>query len=243
MGDTADRDVVRLGAGEVVQGRSVTFPGHDAQIDLDAALEQHAGACVPGRIHLGNFVIGAEALHHRAVRRGDDQNIQVADGLAHAPEAAGHDHLLDTRDTLQKPAQGFGILRRGGELESLALVGMGLHCFQDVLLGLCAEAGQRADAPVLRGPVQLFDRLHVEIVVQRLDRFGPSPGIFSSSVIAGGSSRRKRSSRLQCPVVTISLILAARSVPMPGNRVRSSPRSTSTRASCGRSPRMRAALR
>ncbi len=55
---------------------------------------------------------------------------------------------------------------------------MGLHCFQDVLLGLCAEAGQRADAPVLRGPVQLFDRLHVEIVVQRLDPLRPQPGNF-----------------------------------------------------------------
>ncbi len=103
--DAADRDVVRLGAGEVVQRRAVALLRHDAQVDLHAAFEQHAGARVAGGIYLGHFVIGREALHHRAVRRGSDQDIQVADGLAHAPEAAGDDHLLHAGDRLQKGAQ------------------------------------------------------------------------------------------------------------------------------------------
>ena len=130
----------------------------------------------PGREHLGYFVIRGEAPHHRAVRRRGDQDIQVADGLAHAPEAAGHDHLPHAGYGLQKCAQRLGILRRGGELEAPALAGMRLHRLEDVLLGLCAEAGQRADASVLRSPVQLFDGLDIQVVVQRLDPLRPQPG-------------------------------------------------------------------
>jgi len=174
--DAADRDVVRLGAGEVVQCRTITFLRHHAQVDLHSALEQDAGARLARGKHLGDFVIGGEALHHRAVHNstiwgGGDQNIQIADGLAHAPEAAGHNHLLHAGYRLQKGAQRFGILRRGGKLETAALAGMCLHCLQDVLLGLFAEAVQSADAAVLCGAPQLFDGLHIEIMVQRLDPF------------------------------------------------------------------------
>jgi len=42
--DAADRDVVRLGAGEVVQCSAITFLRHHAQVYLHAAFEQHAGA-------------------------------------------------------------------------------------------------------------------------------------------------------------------------------------------------------
>ena len=63
--DAADRDVVRLGAGEVVQCRAVAFLRHDAQVDLHAAFEQHAGARLAGGEHFGHFVIGGEALHHQ----------------------------------------------------------------------------------------------------------------------------------------------------------------------------------
>ncbi len=174
--DAADRDVVRLGAGEIVQRCAVTFLGHHAQVDLHAALEQDAGACFTGGEYFGHFVIRSKALHHSAVRRRSHQDIQVADGLAHAPEAAGHDYLLHAGDGLQEGAQRLGILRRDGELEAATLAGMGLHGLQDVLLGFFAEAVQRADAAILCGAMQLFDGLHVEIVVQRLDPLRPQAG-------------------------------------------------------------------
>ncbi len=159
-----------------MQCRTVTFLRHDAQVDLHAAFEQHAGARFAGGEYFGHFVIRSEALHHRAVRRCSDQDIQVADGFAHAPEAAGHDHLLHAGNRLQKGAQRLGILRRGGELEAAALAGMGLHRLQNVLLGFFAEAVQRADAAILRGALQLLDGLHVKVVVQHLDALGPQPG-------------------------------------------------------------------
>ena len=57
-------------------------------------------------------------------------------------------------------------------------LGMGLHGLQDVELGFFAEAGQRADAAVARGAMQLFDGLHVEVVVQRLHALRPEAGNF-----------------------------------------------------------------
>jgi len=68
------------------------------------------------------------------------------------------------------------ILRRGCKLEAAALAGMGLHGLQDVLLGLCAEAVQRADASILCCTMKLFDGLHVEIVPQRLYPLRPEVG-------------------------------------------------------------------
>ena len=73
---------------------------------------------------------------------------------------------------------------------------------------------------------ELLRRLDVEFVPERL-----APASVrgreraSSSVIAGGISWRRRSSRSQLPVRTISRILPARSAPMPGNPASVSPRS------------------
>ena len=53
---------------------------------------------------------------------------------------------------------------------------MRFHRLQDVEFGLFAEAGQGADAAVARRPVQLFDGLHLKIVIERLDPLRPQPG-------------------------------------------------------------------
>ena len=95
---------------------------------------------------------------------------------------------------LQVGGERLGILRRHRQLEAARLAGMRLHRLQDVELGLLAEAGQGADASVARRAVPVR-RLHIEVVVEQRHPLRPQAGDLSNSVTAGGSSRRRRSSR------------------------------------------------
>lgn len=117
-----------------------------------------------------------KVLDHRRPRRGGHENVEIADGLAHAAVAAGDRYLLYPVQPLQPGDQGVGVLRRRRELEAAHLGQVMLHRAQDVLLALLAEAGKPPDASVARGTVDLFQGFHVEIVIEHLDALRAEAG-------------------------------------------------------------------
>jgi len=89
---------------------------------------------------------------------------------------------------------------------------MGLQGLQNVLLGLLAEAVQGADAAIQCGAMQLFDGLHIEIVVQGFHPLRPQAGNLQQF---GDRRRQFAVQAFQQTAVSAAddpLILAARSV-------------------------------
>ena len=78
-----------------MERRSVTTPGKDSEIYLQARPKNHGPAGCAGRDHPLDFRISLKALHDRfwTVRGG--QNINVAYCLHPAAVASGHFELLD----------------------------------------------------------------------------------------------------------------------------------------------------
>jgi hypothetical protein len=175
-GQVAQPDVVRLRAGEVHQRRTAACRRDHAQVDLQAVAQHHRRARLAGLQHLRHLRMAHQlAADCAAVGRGDEQ-VQVADGLAPAPQAAGGHRVLHPRRLPQEPQQRLGGLRGDDELEALFAACPLVDRGGDALLGLRAKAGQRADAPVVRGAAQLRQRVHVQVLVQRAHPLGPETG-------------------------------------------------------------------
>lgn len=72
-------------------------------------------------------------------------------------------------------AQRFCILGGDRKLEALGLTAARGERVEDALLGLRTEAVQLAHTTVAGGPRELFDRMHVEFVVERTYALGTEP--------------------------------------------------------------------
>ena len=83
----AESDVVRLRAGEILQRGAEAFARHDAQIGLKAAPEQHARLGLAVREHALDELVAREGVHQRR-RRAGGEDVEIAAGLAAAPQAA-----------------------------------------------------------------------------------------------------------------------------------------------------------
>ena len=104
----ADRDVVGLGAGEVVQGRAVALLGHHPQVHLQAVAQHHRGFGVAFGDHPAHVLIRGEGVHHPEGLPAGDQDVQVAHRLHAAAVAAGHDGLRHPRHGLEVLDQSLG---------------------------------------------------------------------------------------------------------------------------------------
>ena len=134
--------VVGLRAGKVMERRSVTTPGKNAEIHLQARPKNHGPAGCTGRDHPLDFRISLKALHDRfwTVRGG--QNINVAYGLHAAAVASGHLELLDGTAIAQIFNQGTHQLVRVQEFEALGPFCQILNRLPDLFDTLLAESGQ-----------------------------------------------------------------------------------------------------
>ena len=176
LGHAAHGHVVRLGAGEVVQ-RGAEAAGVDhPQVDLDAGAEQHARPGVAFRQRLRHLGVGREPGHHRRAGFRRREDVEVADGIAHPPVAAGDLDPVDAARAAQVVGERLRVLRGDGELEAPRLRQLPLHRIGDLGLPRRPEPVQRADASLLGRLEKLRERVDLEVVVERLDALRPEPG-------------------------------------------------------------------
>ncbi len=182
----AHRDIVGFRPGEIMQCRAVALLGHDAHIHLNARVQHHARARLASGQNLPDFGIGEEALHHLRGGGGGDQNIDVADSLAHAAETARQHDPPHARAPAQIIGVRVRVLRGNRELVAPRALQMRLDSLQDIELGFFAEPRQRAQPAVARRAVELLRRLHIEILVQPLHPLRPQTGNVQQIGDAGG---------------------------------------------------------
>ena len=162
----AKRDVVRLRAGEVLQGGAAAFGRHQAQIRLEAAREEHARLRVATPEHALHQRVADEIVHQRLIGAGGEE-VEIAAGFAAAPQAADRrDRRL--RRTLAQivDERGRGVVRIRQEVAPGVALAL-LERLQDERLLFRAHAAQRADASVGRRALEIVERADAELAVQR----------------------------------------------------------------------------
>ena len=116
VGKAAQRDIVRLGAGEIEQRGAVALFRHGADIDLQAGAQHDGRARRAVGENLGDILISHQLVADRRPVLRRDQNVQIAHRVAAAAIAAGHD---DAATVAQKRDQRLGFGFRHRELEAL----------------------------------------------------------------------------------------------------------------------------
>ena len=173
--DPAQADVVLLRAGEVEERCAPRAGRHDAQVDLHPARDQHRRLRVAVREDALDRRGADEGGHdrRRVVAAGDD--VDVADRLAEAPQAARDREQLES-GLLAEP--GEHRVRRGARLveqrASRPLTERGDR-LEDVLLRLRLDLRELAETAVLRGLLELVDRRDAQVVVDRSRGRRPHP--------------------------------------------------------------------
>ena len=218
VGEAAQRDVVRLGAGEIQQRRAIALLRHGADIDLQAGAQHDGRARRAMGENLGDVLVTDELVADRRPVRRRHQDIEIADGVAAAAIAAG-DH--DAAAVAQKADQRLGFGFRDRKLEAL----LGRRLFQragELLFDRRAKAVQLMQPPGLDGAAQIVERAHLELVVEQLDALRPEARKRGHlAKLAGQLASSAGRAASKCPVLTMSAILPARSLPMPGSSERS----------------------
>ena len=127
-GETAQRDVVRLGAGEIEQRGAIALLRYRTHVDLQAGAEHDGRARRAVRKNLGDVLVVHELIADRRAILRSHHNVQIADRVAAPAIAAGND---DAAAIAEKAHQrfcfgfgdrqleallGHGLFERGGKL-------------------------------------------------------------------------------------------------------------------------------
>ena len=171
----AQRDVVVLGAGEVLHGRAVGLRRQGAHVHLHAAAQLEADLVVALGQHFDDagkaqdFFDQLRALLVVHAARSGDQHVEIADRLASAAQRTGGRDLLDALDVLQM----LGQLLRGAvgfvEQEAPGDAAIIFNRLQDFLLALFAQARQLAQLAFARQLLHAGEIAHLEGAPQQRD--------------------------------------------------------------------------
>ena len=177
----AQRDVVVLGAGEVLHGRAVGFRRQGAHIHLHSAAQFEADFVVALGQHFDDagkaqdFFDQLRALLVVNAARPGDQHVEIADRLPSTAQRTGGRDLLDAFDVLQV----LGQLLRGAvgfvEQEAPGNAAVILNRFQDFLLALFAQARQFAQFAFARQLLHAGEIADLEGAPQQRDGLRPQP--------------------------------------------------------------------
>src|SRR5437867_2379810 len=178
LGDFAEVDVVRFGAGEVQERRAVGVGLHRPQVHLEAAPELHGGAGLALRDDVRHVAVRDEPVHDRGAAlplRGHD-NVQVPDRLASPAVAPGDFHVADASTGLEirdyRGRLGFGFVEEHAPLPDLRLADPGPHFF----FHLRPEPLELLDFAFVERGRAVGRRFHLELFVEQLHALGPEPG-------------------------------------------------------------------
>ena len=230
----AQRHVVRLGAGEVLEHVAELVGLDDLEVDLQARrawsrARRRRRSSRPTR----RSAARASAADERRRVGGGGDDVEVLDRVGQPPQRAGDLDAVGRRVRAQRA-------RRSGRRSSSArestharrgaavLVGLGQHAAQ-VLLGLEAEPAQAADAAVLDRGAQRVERVDAELVVAAAcARLGPKPGRCMTEISPTGNFARSFTSVGMSPVSSSASSFSSSVLPIPGSSV-----TRPSRASCG----------
>ena len=175
MAYAADGDIVRLGAGEVLQGGAEALVGDGAQIHLYTRVQDDCGTGGSLRQYLFHLIVADEALHRRCLLRCADQDVQIPHRFLGTTVTAGDRNLTHARRPFEVGEQGFGVLGGDGEFKANPLTQVCIECLQDVLFGFFTKARELPDRAAPRGVLQLFQRPYAQFIHESLDAFGSQP--------------------------------------------------------------------
>ncbi len=174
--ERADSNVMRLGAGEIVQREGELQGFHHPEIHLEARREHHASLGVARREHALHAGELGEALHDLLglVRR--HEKIGVVHHLLLATQRPAHFHALHHRELGQGRRERVGLLPRLGPEKAPGVLLHELDSLENLRLALLAESGESDEPVLLAGVLKLTHRLHAELLVQHLHLLGAHVG-------------------------------------------------------------------
>ena len=158
-----------LGSGEMMEGKEKLLARDYPQIRLHTAFEPNARLGVPMSGDLGDSFHGSEPIHDWARLRGSHQEVEIPHSLHASTEASGSLDPLNLGQIFEPGKNpvghftGFPPKVSGGV--SLTVLDPGKNLF----LGLFAKALQLSDFSIEANPVQGFDGINLELLVQNLD--------------------------------------------------------------------------
>ena len=176
LGDLAQLDVVRLGAGEIQQRRTVRVGLHRPQVHLEAAPQLDRGPRLALRDDFRHVAVRDEPVHHRGAVPRRHQDIQVPDRLTPPPVAPRHLDLPDPAARSEMPDDrgrlGFGFVEEHAPLAGLRLAEPRAH----LLFDLRPEPFELLDPALVERRGEVGRRFHLELLVEQLHAFGPETG-------------------------------------------------------------------
>ena len=165
VGAEAHGDVVGLAAGEIVLTGTPVLGGDEAQVGLDAVVEDDRCPTIPRHQHLAHARKRGEARARQGWSGGGDQHIEVADGLSSPSGAAGL-LGLDGVGIVEHPgdqgvAQNDGLAQQqAGWRGLLAAVEVAQHALD----GQGADSRHPRQQPGAGRQFQVFQRRHPKVL-------------------------------------------------------------------------------
>ncbi len=146
QGALAERNVVGLGAGKVLERRTVALGGQQADVNLEASGDVEADLVFA----LGNYVvnagIGGDVLDGgfsvlRGAGRTGDEQVEVAGGFAATAQGTGGSDALDAGEGQQIGGEAFGGVLGLVDAKAAGGAAIVLDAFADLFDLLCRPCG------------------------------------------------------------------------------------------------------
>ena len=168
--------IVLLAASEVGLCEGVLGVTHNAQVPLNASLENDAGLGVALDRDGENACLAREKIDDRLWLFRRNEKVDVADNFLVTAEAAGGAAADDIGMDTELLEDGFGKVEGGTDVVVRGVVAAEFNAFKDFRLGLFAEAGQFGELAVFACLLECLNSLDAEFAVNGFDFFRPQAG-------------------------------------------------------------------
>ncbi len=176
-----DGDVVGLRAGEILQRGPERGTRQEAHIHLQPVAQAEADLVLTFREQVGDgrvcgHVVHGSSDHVLFAGRSGEEKVQVAHGLAAAPQGARRGHAFHAGKRRQILSNPLGCRFGGAQQKAPAVLAVFLDAFAQFADLLFAEAGQGSEAALVECCSQFIDGGHAERFPHQGHRFGTHAG-------------------------------------------------------------------
>ena len=171
-GAVAQRDVVGLRSGEVLERRATALAGDQAEVGLVAAAQQDAALRLPLAEHAFGKRVPGEGADQRVVAA-DGEDVEVAARLGAAAQAAHRHELGAGSEGLQVGDQHRGQVARAREQVAATVLAPLVEGLEDQLLLLRPHAPHRAQPPRPGCVLEFLERRNAQRLVEEGGRLRP----------------------------------------------------------------------